>query len=146
MSKEVFDQLLKKIEVMTADEKIDLLQDLLNSLMTAETPKIEKSVKAESAVIQKQQKDFPDFSMRKSQKQEASTENIPVNMMPKFNKFEDDGEHRDNENSTPEVEITPRSRPKFKKVAQNCYKCNRTTMVHPSFVRDYYVCDKCSRR
>jgi hypothetical protein len=146
MSKEVFDQLLKKIEAMTTDEKVDLLQDLLNSLIGVEPPKIKSVVKTESAVIQKQQKDLPDFSMRKSQKQERSTADTPVNLTPKFNKFEDDGDHRDEENSTPEVEITPRSRPKFKKVAQECYKCNSSTLIHPSFVRDFYVCDKCSRR
>ncbi len=84
--------------------------------------------------------------MRKSQAQETSAENIPVNMSPKFNTFEDEGEHRDVENSTPEVDITPRSRPKFKKIYQKCYKCDSATLVHPSFARDYYVCDRCSRR
>lgn len=146
MNKEVFDQLLKKIQAMNTDEKVNLLERLLDGLMDSEPPKAEKVAKKESAVIQKQQKDFPDFSMRRSQAQESPKENIPVNISPKFNKFEDEGEHRDDENLTPEVETTPRSRPKFKKVEQKCYKCDTTTLVHPRFVRDYYVCDKCSRR
>ncbi len=62
MSKEVFNQLLSKIEAMTKDQKVELLRDLLDSLINgsdasvdAETPeveKVEKVIKKESAVIQ----------------------------------------------------------------------------------------------
>lgn len=65
---------------------------------------------------------------------------------PRPNLFVDDGSlHRDAENITPKVELAPRQRGA---ASQNlsqviCQRCNSKKQVHPTHVRDYYVCDGC---
>lgn len=68
------------------------------------------------------------------------------NSEPRPNLFVDDGSlHRDAENITPKVELAPRQRGA---ASQNlsqviCQRCNSKKQVHPTHVRDYYVCDGC---
>ncbi len=86
---------------------------------------------------------FSEFSMNKT----PNTEQSVVTPPGRVNKFVDDGrEHKDKMNTTPDVAITERSRPKFQKVIQLCTRCDKKFEVHPSFVRDFFVCDKCLRR
>ena len=77
----------------------------------------------------------------------SSVMGTPVNKTPKENKFIDHGtEHKDEQNATPEVELTERRRPAFQKVSQTCTRCQANIETHPQFKRDFYVCDKCLKR
>ena len=72
---------------------------------------------------------------------------VPVNEMARFNKFSDDGsDHKDNNNTTPEIALSERRRPPFKKVSQLCTRCSKTFDVHPHFARDFYICDSCLKK
>lgn len=70
----------------------------------------------------------------------------PLEVKKRPNLYEDNGEHRDEVNATPKVELTERRRPAFKKVDQTCQRCNKVVKVNPSFVRDFFTCDSCLRR
>lgn len=95
--------------------------------------------------IKKAEEKFPEFTMNRGKEDKVG--GVPVNKMPRENKFVDDGkEHQDEGNKTPKVEATERRRPAFKKVDQTCTRCNSVNQVHPQFARDFYVCDKCLRR
>jgi hypothetical protein len=70
----------------------------------------------------------------------------PLEVKKRPNLYEDNGEHRDQANVTPEVELTERRRPAFQKVEQTCQRCNKVVKVNPSFARDFFTCDSCLRR
>jgi len=83
----------------------------------------------------------------KKDKQKGETFGVPVTEMPRFNKFEDDGsDHKDKQNATPDVELTERRRPPFKKIQQTCTRCDNTVETHPQFHREFYICDRCLKR
>ena len=70
----------------------------------------------------------------------------PRNSESRPNLFVDDGSlHRDADNITPKTELVPRQRgsatENFSQVI--CQRCNSNVQVHPTHVRDYYVCDGC---
>jgi len=70
----------------------------------------------------------------------------PRNSESRPNLFVDDGSlHRDAENITPKTELVPRQRgsatENFSQVT--CQRCNASVQVHPTHVRDYYICDGC---
>ena len=83
----------------------------------------------------------------KSDDEDGRVAGVPVNEMPRYNEFTDDGtEHQDEKNATPEVGVSERKRPAFKKVNQTCTRCDKTYEVHPHFARDFYICDSCLKR
>jgi hypothetical protein len=83
----------------------------------------------------------------KKDKQEGEIFGVPVTEMPRFNKFEDDGsDHKDKQNATPDVELTERRRPPFKKITQTCTRCDNTVETHPQFYREFYICDRCLKK
>ena len=88
---------------------------------------------------------FPEFTMNKNKEDKVG--GVPVNKGKRFNSFKDDGlEHKDDANKTPETQGVERRRKPFKKVQQNCTRCNNSVEVHPQHARDFFVCDKCLRR
>ena len=137
--KDKIKKLLKKAKEAGDMDMVELAMDLLD-----EIPVPEANTVAAPQV---------DRSKLPSKFSEFSTNNInngrrPVVTPPgRVNKFVDDGtEHKDAANVTPEITRTERSRPKFSKVMQVCTRCSKEVEIHPSFKRDFFVCDKCLRR
>jgi len=80
-------------------------------------------------------------------KTEGEVMGVPVNEMPRFNKFEDDGtEHKDQINKTPEVDLTERRREPYKDIEQTCTRCNKSIKTHPQHHREFFICDRCLKR
>ena len=137
--KDKIKKLLKKAKEAGDTDMIELAMDLLDEIPVPEdtatvVPEVEKS---------RLPSKFSEFSINKT----SNTEQSVVTPPGRVNKFVDDGrEHKDKMNTTPDVAITERSRPKFQKVIQLCTRCDKKFEVHPSFVRDFFVCDKCLRR
>ena len=83
----------------------------------------------------------------KKENEDGRVAGVSVNRMPRENKFVDRGtEHKDEQNATPEVELTARKRPAFKKIKQICTRCNEVFETHPQFKRDFYICDRCLKK
>lgn len=61
------------------------------------------------------------------------------------NIFVDDGsEHRDAENMTPNVPLTPRRRKPYEPKSVNCHVCGKNYKVNPSLLSgEFYRCDSC---
>jgi len=134
---------IKKL-IMKAKESgdIDLLELAMELLDEIPVPEAATIAGPKADVPQLPSK-FSEFSMNK-----INNGRQPVAIPPgRVNKFVDDGtEHRDDLNKTPDITRTERSRPKFSKVMQVCSKCNKQVEIHPTFKRDFFVCDKCLRR
>ena len=80
-------------------------------------------------------------------KQEGRVTGVPVNEMPRFNRFTDDGaEHKDNQHETPDRDLTERTREPFKSIKQICTRCSKSIETHPQFHREFYICDPCLKR
>ena len=131
------------------------LQDFLGSLSSEQKEELIKALTApkeeeEQAppVVKPLKEPQEDFTMKiKKDGDTGRVAGVPVNEMARFNKFSDDGsEHKDNNNATPEIALSERRRPPFKKVSQLCTRCNKTFDVHPQFVRDFYICDSCLKK
>lgn len=72
---------------------------------------------------------------------------VPVTEMPRFNTFKDDGsDHKNKDNTTPDIELTERKRLPFKKITQTCTRCKGSVETHPQFYRDFYICDRCLKK
>lgn len=130
--------LLSKAKETGDMELLDLATDLLSveSQQNTQEPVEQSSPKSESR--------FEEFSMG-----DSSPSKMPqsVNVKRRENKFIDTGtEHKDEQNVTPEVELTERKRPAFKKIVQTCTRCNKDCKTHPQFKRDFYICDRCLKR
>lgn len=118
---------------------LDLAMDLLNQVpVEVEFP---HSVDTQQQEIPRDPISGGYFQMN------AETESRePLEVKKRPNLYEDKGEHRDQVNATPEVELTERRRPAFQKVEQTCQRCNKAVKVNPSFARDFFTCDSCLRR
>jgi hypothetical protein len=122
---------------------MDLLE-LATDLLDAETGNNGQDPikKARNSVNARINKEFPEFAMNADDKMPR-----PVEVKPRENQFVDNGEEfKDGDNATPQVQLTERRRPAFKKVEQTCSRCSKTVEVHPQHAREFYVCDKCLRR
>ena len=128
----------------------------VNSLSEDQKKELELALK-ESVTITKDEKTAPklvpktqDGSFTTSiqkERAEGETFGVPVTELPRFNTFEDNGsEHQDKNNITPDVELTERRRPAFKKVTQVCTRCGKTVETHPQHSRDFYICDRCLKK
>jgi len=87
-----------------------------------------------------------DFLFTIKQKTDEPTTSTPVTEVKKrVNLFQDDGTIA-KDITTPDFTPTQRNRKQYKPVDQTCQKCNTTVQVHPSHVRDFYVCEKCLKK
>ena len=128
-----FDKFVKNL---SEDQKKELLMVLKESTDTKAAPKLVPKIEDGSFTT----------SIQKKQT-EGETFGVPVTEMPRFNKFEDDGsDHKDKQNATPDVELTERRRPPFKKITQTCTRCNNKVETHPQFHREFYICDRCLKK
>ena len=130
-----FDKFVKNL---SEDQKKELLMVLKESTDTDNkvAPKLVPKIEDGSFTT----------SIQKKQT-EGETFGVPVTEMPRFNKFEDDGsDHKDKQNATPDVELTERRRPPFKKITQTCTRCNNKVETHPQFHREFYICDRCLKK
>tara|TARA_R100000008_G_C3587289_1_gene173520 strand:- start:6891 stop:7304 length:414 start_codon:yes stop_codon:yes gene_type:complete len=125
-----------------SQEQKDRLLQMLGDSQSSPEPKQPET----KSVAREPEQDFT-MKIKKEGEEEGKVTGVPVNEMPRFNKFVDDGtEHKDKQNETPSLSLTERKRPPFKKVSQLCSRCNQTFDVHPQFARDFYICDKCLKR
>jgi len=135
-------KLLKKAIEIGDEELIDMANQTLNNILE-DTEQEKKQVKtAKPRAV-----DNGEFIFKMENETKANTaitrNGTPVNAIQnRVNKFHDDGtEARDV--TTPEVALTERKRPPFKKIEQICQKCSSSVMINPAHKRDYFICDKC---
>lgn len=134
MSDELVEQLLKSL---TPEQKSALVQGLMSETKQEVKPEYKRNPP-------KQHQNHDDIFVMK---EKPKTARRPVTEGKRYNKFKDTGtDHKDETHATPNVELTERRRPSFKKVAQTCSRCNKSTEVHPQHARDFFVCDSCLRR
>ena len=119
------------VKDMSEEQKQKLMQKLINSPKPSKAP-------------DSRQNEF-DFAMKPKESQ-SSVGGSPVNQAGRENKFVDTGEHKDKHNITPEIQLTERKRPAFKKIKQSCTRCSEVFETHPQFKRDFYICDRCLKR
>ena len=77
---------------------------------------------------------------------ESETPQNPVQVKPRSNLFVDDGSlHRDEENITPRVALSPRDRVPAREMITEvtCQKCHGRSKVASAHARDYFICDSC---
>jgi hypothetical protein len=133
------DTVNKLLESLSDEQKAELIQTILNSNV--------KGVEAADQEETKSPEQEREDSLFVMNKGSAQTSKAPAAEGKRFNSFRDDGEeHKDEQNETPSISLTERRRPKFKKVSQLCERCKTTLEIHPQFVRDFFVCDKCLKR
>jgi len=137
-TKDKIKKLLKKAKEEGDIDMIELAMELLDEI-PVETATMSDTEVDRSKLPSK----FSEFAMNN-----VSNSRQPVVTPPgRVNKFVDNGtEHKDKINETPNITRTERTRPKFSKVVQVCTRCNKEVEIHPSFKRDFFVCDKCLRR
>ena len=139
--KDKIKKLLKKAKDAGDYDMIELAMELLDEIPVPE-PSFPSANQEPIEVKSRHQNNFEEFAMNSTNKMSR-----PVEVKPRENKFVDNGtEHKDESNVTPAVKLTERRRPAFKKVEQNCSRCNKSVEVHPQHARDFFVCDKCLRR
>ena len=94
--------------------------------------------------------EVPDFSMKSENAYNDGKSGKPMEVKDRVNEFVDDGSEQTEENEsslvTPNVTPVSRDRPKFEKVEQVCYVCNKKSLVHPQMVREFFKCDACMRK
>jgi hypothetical protein len=137
--KEKIKKLIIKAKESGDIDLLELAMELLDEIPVPEAATIAGPEADRSKLPSK----FSEFSMNN-----INNGRQPVVTPPgRVNKFVDDGtEHKDAMNKTPEITRTERSRPKFSKVVQVCTRCNKEVEIHPSFKRDFFVCDRCLKR
>jgi hypothetical protein len=88
-----------------------------------------------------------EFQLHKTGKRfESETLQNPPQIQPRSNLFVDDGSlHRDEENITPKVALSPRDRVPAREMitAVTCQKCHARSKVASAHARDYFICDSC---
>tara|TARA_Y100001973_G_scaffold100302_1_gene161162 strand:- start:6727 stop:7188 length:462 start_codon:yes stop_codon:yes gene_type:complete len=153
MSREDVRNLLKEIIKTKDPDLIKLATEMLRSSQDEKSPdpkpQYGDSPPADSTTYSKGVDKDADNNFIfpiKQTKTNGEVGGVPVDKMPKTNKFVDTGEHRDEDNVTPSVTPTERQRPAFKKINQTCSRCGKSVETHPQFKRDFYVCDKCQKR
>ena len=135
-------KLLKKAIEIGDEELIDMANQTLNNILE-DTEQEKKQVKtAKPRAV-----DNGEFIFKMENETKANTaitrNGTPVNAIQnRVNKFHDDGTEARGV-TTPEVALTERKRPPFKKIEQICQKCSSSVMINPAHKRDYFICDKC---
>lgn len=133
MSEDIVETLLK---MMTEEQKAELISKLSKTDELRDVNKTKQETKPPKERIASE-----DFTMKRENHSKNPTK---IEVKKRENLFIDDGtEHKNNANKTPDIPLVPRSRPKFQKVEQVCNYCKSPEMVHPQFVREFYVCMRC---
>lgn len=131
----------KIIKDLSEEQKQKLIEKL------AEEPEKKKEESFSAVTHSHVMRNSPVTTEIQKTKQEGRVTGVPVNEMPRFNKFTDDGsEHKDNQNETPDIGLTERSREPFKPIKQTCTRCSKTIETNPQFYREFYICDPCLKR
>jgi len=134
MSEDIVETLLN---MMTEEQKAELVSKLSKTDELRDVNKTKQETKPPKERIASD-----DFTMKRDKPKQKSTQ---VEVKKRENLFVDDGtEHKNEANKTPEIVLSTRSRPKFKKVEQVCNHCRKSEMVHPQFLREFYVCFRCA--
>ena len=136
-------KLLKKAIEIGDEELIDMANQTLNNILGDTKQEEKKPVKAETP----KKVDNGEFIFKMENETKANTaitrNGTPVNAIQnRVNKFHDDGTEA-KDITTPEVSLTERKRPPFKKIEQICQKCSSSVMINPAHKRDYFICDRC---
>lgn len=141
MSDNIADKFTNFLETLSSEQKAALLDQIMSSMDTNKAPEYKRIIPEEKP------KTTDDGLYVMNKDSSVKVNKVPVTEGRRFNKFKDDGtEHKDQQNETPQVSLTERRRPAFKKVNQTCQRCSTTLEVHPQFARDFFVCDKCLRK
>jgi hypothetical protein len=137
--KEKVRRLIDKAKESGDVDLLDLAMDLLDQVPVTV---------AETNQVSNREKEVPRDPVSGGEfRMNAETKNPkPLEVRQRENLYQDTGEHKDKNNKTPEIELTERRRPSFKKVEQTCQRCTKSVLVNPSFARDFFTCDSCLRR
>lgn len=147
------DELVKALlNTMTAEQKADLLNNLMGSLQAeasnVEPEPVKPEPKQEEAVSSQPQSNITeDFKVVQNSEQ-LDKRKSPVKA--KKNQWVDDGEDRDPDFDPEKYERmgkAARNRGKAKKRTIECHVCGRSFQVNPSLVHGEYVrCNRCTGR
>lgn len=137
-------ELLKKGIALNDAELIQMANDLIeantdNKVKIAS--KIKKTKIEEPVVVSKpsRQAIVDQFKIEKESPKDKRT---PVTERQRCNTWQDDGSEA-KDVITPSAPITARTRKPPEKVDQTCETCNATIKVHPTHVREFFICDNC---
>lgn len=139
-------ELLKKGIALNDAELIQMANELIEANTNTEiakTPKVKKAkaVIPEPVTIAKPSRQAI-VDQFKIEKETPKDKRSPVTERQRYNSWQDDGiEAKDV--VTPEAPITARNRKPPEKVNQTCETCNSTVKVHPTHVREFFICDNC---
>lgn len=144
------DELVKALlDTMTAEQKSELLNKLMNSLAppNQEQPKEETKEKTEEAVSSTppRRRVSEDFTV----KRDENLDNRKTPVRARKNNWVDEGEARDTsfDYSKFEKMKTPRRRGKPKKRDVECHVCGRTFTMNEGLIYGEYVrCNRCTGR
>lgn len=133
MSEDLVQQVLK---MMTEEQKAELISKLSKTDELRDVNKVRQETQAP-----KETRAPDDFTMTREKPKQNSTQ---VEVKKRENLFTDDGvEHKDEQNTTPQIPLTERKRPPVRKIPQTCSSCSKTSEVHPTHKRENFICDKC---
>lgn len=139
--KEKVRRLIDKAKESGDVDLLDLAMDLLDQVPVSDVVEEMKQPSNKAEEVPRDPISGGYFQMN------AETKNRkPVEVKQRKNLYKDTGEHKDEINKTPQIDLTERRRPSFKKVEQTCQRCNKSILVNPSFARDFFTCDSCLRR
>lgn len=139
-------ELLKKGIALDDPELIAMANQLIEANIKSEPESVKPEKKKVKPQVSKPatvvKSNIVDQFRLVDKQQEAASKRMPVTDRARFNAWSDDGVES-KEIVTPEVAITKRTREPVKKVKQQCQFCQKTEMVNPVHVRDFYICDGC---
>tara|TARA_Y100000385_G_scaffold264323_1_gene297595 strand:+ start:774 stop:1196 length:423 start_codon:yes stop_codon:yes gene_type:complete len=138
---ELKDKVRRLIDKAKESGDVDLLDLAMDLLDQIPVPEVEFPSNETQAEVPRDPVSGGEFRMNAEAKGRR-----PLEVKKRENLYQDTGEHKDKNNQTPQVELTERRRPVFKKVDQTCQRCNKVVKVNPSFARDFFTCDSCLRR
>lgn len=140
-------ELLKKGIALNDSDLIQMANQLIEIHDVDLVPK--KSVKTQAPKKQKvlvEDKPAPSrqalVDQFKIEKESPKDKKSPVTERKRYNSWSDDGTEA-KDMVTPEVPITARNRKPPEKIKQKCETCNETVLVHPTHVREFFICDSC---
>jgi hypothetical protein len=135
-------ELLKKGIALDDPDLIAMANQLIEANIKSEPEPAKPEKKKVSKPVTVVKSNIVDQFRLVDKQQEAINKRMPVTDRARFNAWSDDG-IESKEIVTPEVAITKRTREPVKKVKQQCQLCQKTEMVNPVHVRDFFICDGC---
>jgi hypothetical protein len=139
--------LLKKGIALNDPELIQMANQLIEINSIDSVPKKDtkpqtqkkQKVLVESKPAPSRQALVDQFKIEKDSPKEKKS---PVTQRERYNSWIDDGTEA-KDLLTPEVPITARNRKPPEKVNQKCETCQSNVKVHPTHVREFFICDDC---